>query len=90
MNITNKTKKPLSVPLPGGKKLFLGPGKTGQVTAKSLEHPPVVKLLEAGDIMSSEEVVTRKGDNGGKTVPSSGPGFSGGAPGGAPRQSGDR
>ena len=49
MDITNKTRKPLRLPLPGGKRLFLGPGKTGQVSPKALEHPPLVKLLEAGD-----------------------------------------
>ena len=38
MDITNKSRKPLSVPLPGGKKLFLGPGKTGQVSPKALDH----------------------------------------------------
>ncbi len=32
MDITNNTNKPLSIPLPGGKKLFLGPRKTGQIT----------------------------------------------------------
>ena len=50
MNITNKTARPISVPLDGGKKLFLGPGKTGQITPKSAEHPPLVKLIEAGDL----------------------------------------
>ena len=43
MDIINKTNKPLSIPLPGGKKLFLGPRKTGQITPKALEHPPVAK-----------------------------------------------
>ena len=50
MDITNKTRKPLNLPLPGGKRLFLGPGKTGQVSPKALEHPPLAKLLEAGDV----------------------------------------
>lgn len=50
MEITNRTHKPLSVPLPGGKKLFLGPAKTGQVSARALEFKPLVKLIEAGDI----------------------------------------
>jgi len=60
MDIINKTQKPLSVPLPGGKKLFLGPNKTGQVNSKALEHPPLVKLLEAGDIEKIEGGVNRK------------------------------
>jgi hypothetical protein len=50
MEITNKTSRPLSVPLPGGKKLFLGPGKSGQINAKSVDHPPLRKLIEAGDL----------------------------------------
>lgn len=50
MDITNKTRKPLSLPLPGGKRLFLAPGKTGQVSAKDLAYPPLAKLLEAGDL----------------------------------------
>ena len=90
MDITNKTKKPLSVPLPGGKKLFLQPGKTGQVTAKALKHPPLVELLESGDLYSSDSAHGPKAHAGGKAK-----GPSGGAPGhqgasGAARQSGDR
>ena len=54
MDITNKTNRPISVPLPGGKKLFLGPRKTGQVNAKAAEHPPLVKLVEAGDLEIDE------------------------------------
>ena len=54
MNITNKTKRPIKVPLPGGKNLFLGPGKTGQITTKTAEHPPLVELIEAGDIETDE------------------------------------
>ena len=53
MDITNKTAKPISVPLPGGKKLFLAPGKSGQVSPKALEHPPLVKLLESGVLVSA-------------------------------------
>ena len=54
MDISNKTRRPISIPLPGGKKLFLGPGKTGQITAKSAEHPPLVELVEAGDLEIGE------------------------------------
>ena len=54
MDITNKTNRPISVPLPRGKKLFLGPAKTGQVNAKAAEHPPLVKLVEAGDLEIDE------------------------------------
>ena len=48
--IKNKTRKPLSVPLPQGKRLFLGPGKSGQVSPKALEHPPLKALLESGEL----------------------------------------
>jgi hypothetical protein len=88
MDITNKTAKPLSLPLPGGKKLFLAPGKTGQVTPKALKHPPIVKLLEAGDIESSGGDGKQREGGGGK------PGLSGAGSkfigSGAMRQSGDR
>jgi hypothetical protein len=88
MDITNKTPKPLSVPLPGGKKLFLGPGKTGQVSPKALEHAPLAKLIEAGDIETAEGGSPHSGGAGGKGGPSGGSGHKGGT--GAMRQSGDR
>ena len=40
--IKNTTKKPLNIRLPGGKRLFLGPGKEGKIGAKADEHPTVV------------------------------------------------
>jgi len=49
MEITNKTKKPLSISLGSGKKLFLGPGKSGQITRSVAERPAVVKLVDAGE-----------------------------------------
>ena len=60
--IKNTTKKPLSVPLPGGKRLFLGPGKDGQIGAKADGHPPVVALVEAGEL----EIVPDAGESVGK------------------------
>lgn len=89
MDIINKTNKPLSIPLPGGKKLFLGPGKTAQLTEKTLERPALVKLLEAGDIELTEGSAKRAGGGGGggKAGPTGGP-RQGGT--GAMRQSGDR
>ncbi len=50
VTITNKTCKPLSVPLPGGKKLRLGPLKSGAISPKAVDHPPVQKLIEAGEV----------------------------------------
>ncbi len=51
MEVTNKSKRPLSVPLPGGKQLHLGPGKSGKLVPKDAEHPPVKKLIEDGDLV---------------------------------------
>ena len=62
--VSNKTHRPLSVPLPGGKRLHLGPGKTGQIAAKAVEHPPLKKLVDAGEIEIVDEG-TRPTDGGG-------------------------
>ena len=48
--IANKTPRAIAVPLPRGKRLHLGPGKTGQIAAHDSEHPPFKKLVEAGEI----------------------------------------
>ena len=48
--ISNKTARPLRVPLPRGKTLHLGPRKTGQIASEDAEHPPLKKLVEAGEI----------------------------------------
>jgi hypothetical protein len=48
--ISNKTQKPISVPLPRGKKLHLGPGKTGQIASNASDHPPLKKLIDDGQI----------------------------------------
>jgi len=65
MDIHNLTKRPLAIKLPEGKVLRLGPGNTGQITAKAAEHPPVKQLIADGVI----EIV---GDGG--THGKSGPG----------------
>ncbi len=59
--IKNTTKKSLNVPLPGGKRLFLGPGKEGEIRARAAEHPPVAALVEAGEL----EIVPDAGKSGG-------------------------
>ena len=48
--ISNKTRRPLSVPLPRNKTLHLGPGKTGQIASEAADHPPLKKMVEAGEI----------------------------------------
>lgn len=87
MEITNKTKRPLRIPLPAGKKLFLSPGKTGQITQTAAARPAVVKLVEAGDVEISEEGAKRKeSGSSGSTVS----GVSRDGRSGAMRQSGDK
>ena len=90
MDVTNKSKKPLIVPLPGGKRLFLSPGKTGQVSPKALDHPPVAKLLESGDLESAEGSHGPRSRGGGKVSGSSGGSSAPKGGSGAARQSGDR
>ncbi len=89
MEITNKTKKPISIILPGGGKLFLSPGKTGQVTQKAIESPFLAKLIETGDIELTEKGVKRpSGSSGGGSGGATEGGRHQGS--GAKRQSGDR
>lgn len=88
MEIRNKTHRPLRVPLPGGKKLHLSPGGTGQVPPKADQHPPLAKLIE-----NSEIEVVNEGPSKAKGGGSGGSGMSG-SQGGAPnrglRRTGDR
>lgn len=48
--VRNTTMKPLAVPLPGGKTLHLGPGKTGEIATQAADHPPLVRLVEAKEL----------------------------------------
>ncbi len=48
--VVNKTTKPLKVPLPRGKVLHLGPLKEGQISVHDVDHPPLAKLVEAGEL----------------------------------------
>ena len=65
--VTNKTHKPLSLPLSRGKKLFLGPGKSGEIAANDAERPNIKALVESGTI-ELEHVAGRAGgaDSGSK------------------------
>ena len=87
MEITNLTSKPLSLPLPGGKKVLLSPGQATPVAAKALKHPPIIKLLEAGSIKKSEAGPKRKERRMGQAGATFGVRVKGT---GATRQSGDR
>ena len=75
-SITNKTRLPLTVRLPGGKKLRLGPGNTGQITPKALDSAAVRKLIEDGDLEVADGDRSRGGapSKGGKgPAPGRGP-----------------
>jgi len=48
--IVNRRRLPIRVPLPGGKVLFLGPSKTGQIADAHADLPAVRKLIESGAI----------------------------------------
>ena len=63
--VRNKTNKPLRIRLPGGKTLFLGATKRAQLREEALEHPPVKKLLDAGDIEVSDGLGPKHGAGGG-------------------------
>ena len=86
--VTNKTQKPLSVPLPRGKTLHLGPGKTGQISSEAAEHPQLRKLADAGEIeVFDDRPGPTSGPGGGRK---SRPSFHGHPAGSASRRSGDR
>ena len=48
--ILNKSRKPIRVPLPGNKVLYLGPSKTGQIADQHATAPGVQRLLKRGDL----------------------------------------
>jgi hypothetical protein len=48
--VHNKTRKPIRVPLGGGKVLHLGPDGTGQVSPQATERPAFRRLLEQDEI----------------------------------------
>lgn len=60
------------MPLPKGKKLRLGPFQIGQVTPKALEHPPLKKLIEAGEIELTGDGQQHGESKGGPQAPPSG------------------
>ena len=48
--IQNKTHGPLRVPLPRGKTLHLGPGKSGQIAHQDVEHKALQRLVKEGKL----------------------------------------
>jgi hypothetical protein len=49
--VSNKTQRPVSVPLPRGKTLHLGPGKTGHISSKAVEYPQLKNLVDASGLV---------------------------------------
>ena len=86
-SVTNKTNKPIAVPLPRGKLLRLGPRKTGQISSDDLEHAPLKKMAEAGEIEIHEEGHSPQSSTGGGVAPT---GASGGHTTTGGHRSGDR
>lgn len=48
--VRNKTRRPLRIPIPGGKFLHLGPAKTGQIADKTAGAARFQKMVAAGEI----------------------------------------
>ena len=66
--ITNKSRKPLKVPLPGGKFLHLGPLKSGQIADGAADAPALKRLIKSGDIeLAGENEETAGGGGHGRT-----------------------
>jgi hypothetical protein len=86
--VANKTQKPLSIPLPRGKTLHLGPGKTGHISSEAAEDQRLKKLVDAGEVEVFDEAPapTWGTGGGGKTRPS----FYGHSASSGGRRSGDR
>ena len=85
-SVTNTTKRPLIIPLPRGKKLHLGPGKSGEIAANAVDHPALKKLVEAGELEITRESSGATDAPGGAKQRT----YAGGHPSGINRRSGDR
>lgn len=86
MEIKNTTTAPVRVPLPGGKRLHLGPGGKAKIQHKAAEHPPVKKLIDAGTLEIVEGTGSKKKQSSSDGL---GPSQSGAGSGGM-RHTGDR
>jgi len=53
--LVSKSRRPIRIPLPGGKVMFLGPGKSGQITDRHAALPAVRALIDAGEIAVAGE-----------------------------------
>jgi hypothetical protein len=86
--VRNKTSKPVSVPLPGGRTLHLSPAGSGQIAAKAAQSAAVTRLVEAGEIEIEAGRTQRAGGHEGTRSARGGGGAH--SVGGAMRRSGDR
>jgi hypothetical protein len=84
--VTNNTQRPLIVPLPHGKKMHLGPGKSGEIAANAVDHAALKKLVEAGELEVTRESSGTVDTTGGAKHRTS----AGGHTSGIIRRSGDR
>lgn len=64
--VTNQTDGPLRVPLPQGKMLHLGPRQQGEISTPAAEHPPLLKLIEGGQLKLEGEGRPSHGKPGGR------------------------
>ncbi len=62
--ISNKTNRPLNIPLPGGKKLFLGPGKDAQISDAAARSKALLALVEEGSVEMMGEGERADGNTG--------------------------
>ena len=86
--IRNNSRKPLVVPLPRGKTLFLGPGKIGQISFQAADHAPLRRMIDEGDLeLIEDESGSGRGDTGNEAVRGSTHGHQSGS---TSRQAGDR
>jgi hypothetical protein len=65
--IRNRTLAPIKVALPGGKTLYIGPKKTGQVSDQATERPSFRRLVENEqiEIVGEERGSASETDGGG-------------------------
>ncbi len=89
MEISNKTHRPVRVPLPGGKKLHLAASGKAKINAKAADHPAVLKLIEEGtiEIVDGGKGGAAKGEAGSAGLSGS---QKGSGAGGSLRHTGDR